>query len=160
MVCQIIRCNSLFLKKWLFSLTCRSCYINKDSMENFINIIKNETWESTYSMNQVNGIFNAFLNAFLIHSESCFSVYYVTGKHKTDWITTDITSFKRKLILYNFSKISNCPLFKSYYYYYCSILKKVTRNAKASYYNNIITSTKNKLKTSWNILKKNGYIEE
>ena len=40
------------------------------------------------------------------------------------------------------------------YRYSCSILKKVGRNAKESYYNNIISSAKNKSKTSWNILRK------
>jgi len=40
------------------SLIYRSRYINKDSIENFIDMIKNETWENTYSVNQVNDIFN------------------------------------------------------------------------------------------------------
>jgi hypothetical protein len=104
-------------------------------------------------MYQVNGI---FLNTFLIHFESYFPVYYVTRKHKTnDWLTTGIrTSCKRKQIFYIFSKLSNCPLIKSYYHYSCSILKRVGRNAKASYYNNIISSAKNKSKNSWNILRK------
>lgn len=90
-----------------------------------------------------------------VHFESCFPVYYVTRKHKTnDWITTDIwTSCKRKGILYILSKISNCPVIKSFSRYYCSTLQKVIRNAKAGY-NNIISSAENKSKTSWNILRK------
>jgi hypothetical protein len=63
--------NSLFLKKMFIdseiSLSYRSRYINKYSTENFIGIIKNKKWENTYSMNQVNDIFNACLNTFLIH---------------------------------------------------------------------------------------------
>jgi hypothetical protein len=43
------------------SLSYRSRYINMYSLENFIDIIKNEKWENTYSMNQVNDIFNACL---------------------------------------------------------------------------------------------------
>ena len=64
------------------SLIYRSRYINKDSIVNFIDMIKNETWENTYSMNQVNDIFNACLNTFLIHFESCFPIYYVTRNIK------------------------------------------------------------------------------
>lgn len=75
------------------SLTYRSCYTNKDSTEHFIVIIKNETWENTCSMNQVRDIFSAFLNAFLFHSNSYLPVYYVTRKHKTDWITIGIRTF-------------------------------------------------------------------
>jgi hypothetical protein len=78
------------------SLTYKSCYINKDSTEHFTDIIKNETWENTCSMNHVCDIFNAFLNAFLIHSNSYFPVYYVTRKHKTDWITTGIRTFCKR----------------------------------------------------------------
>ena len=49
---------------------------------------------------------------------------------------------------------NKCPLIKSWYHYYCSILKKAIGNAKASYYNSKISAAKNKSKTSWNILRK------
>ena len=120
---QFIVLKKMFIDSEIF-LSHRSRYINKYSIENFIDIIRNEKWENTYSMNQVNDIFNACLNTFLIHFESCFPVYYVTRKHKSnDWITTGIrTSSKRKGILYIFSKISNCPVIKYFSHYYCSIL--------------------------------------
>jgi hypothetical protein len=69
-------------------------------------MMKNETRDNTYSMYQVNGIFNAFLNTFLIHSESCFPVHYVTRQHLTnDWTGIRIYC-KRNRILYIFSKIT------------------------------------------------------
>jgi len=45
-------------------------------------------------------------------------------------------------------------MINSYSSYHCSILKRVIRNSKATYYNNIITSVKNTSKTSWNIQRK------
>jgi hypothetical protein len=43
---------------------------------------------------------------------------------------------------------------KLYYKQYCKILFKVTKEAKKLYYKDIITKSKNKMKTIWNIIHK------
>ena len=69
----------------------RSRYIDKDSMKNCIERVKNEIWDNIQSMTQANDILNAFLNTFFVHFESSFPVHYVTKKHKTNyWVTAGI----------------------------------------------------------------------
>jgi len=43
---------------------------------------------------------------------------------------------------------------KLYYKHYCKILSKVIKEAKKLYYKEIITKSKNKMKTTWNIIPK------
>ena len=42
----------------------------------------------------------------------------------------------------------------AYYKHYCKILSKVINEAKKLYYKHIITKSKNKMKTTWNIIYK------
>jgi hypothetical protein len=108
-----------------------------------------------YTVDHTNDIFNVFLNTFLIHFESCFPIEYVTKKSRDNsWITPDIRiSCKRKHSLYLLSKASNNPYIKSYYLLYSKILRKVIRKAKLMYYNNIISQSDNKSKSSWRLLR-------
>jgi hypothetical protein len=41
---------------------------------------------------------------------------------------------------------------KKYYNQYCTILKKVIRNAKHNYYNSLLMTAENKPKTTWRII--------
>jgi hypothetical protein len=43
---------------------------------------------------------------------------------------------------------------KLYYKHYCKILSKVTKEAKKLYYKEVITKSKNKMKTTWNTIHK------
>ena len=43
---------------------------------------------------------------------------------------------------------------KLYYKHYCKILSKVIKEAKKLYYEEMITKSKNKMKTTWNIIHK------
>jgi len=43
---------------------------------------------------------------------------------------------------------------KLYYKHYCKILSKVTKEVKKLYYKEVITKSKNKMKTTWNIIHK------
>ena len=43
---------------------------------------------------------------------------------------------------------------KLYYKHYCKILSKVIKEAKKLYYKDVITKSKNKMKTTWNIIHK------
>jgi hypothetical protein len=75
-------------------------------------------------------------------------------KHKNNgWITTGIRiSCRCKKSLYILTRNNNSHLFKLYYKCYCSILKKVIREAKKKYYNQLISSSDNKIKTTLKII--------
>ena len=50
---------------------------------------------------------------------------------------------------------------KDYYKKYCTILKKVIKEAKKLYYNTLIKTSVNKIKTTWNIVRENtGKIQD
>ena len=54
----------------------------------------------------------------------------------------------------NKARDSNELEHKFYYKHYCKILSKVIKEAKKLYYKDIITKSKNKMKTTWNIIHK------
>jgi ribosomal protein L33 len=128
--------------------------INKDTIQNFLDNLTNETWEDVYKLNEVNEIFNLFLHTFIIIYESSFPTQNLTLNCKNNgWITQGIRlSCRHKQSLYIFSRNSNNYLIKLYYKLYCSILRKVIREAKSIYYNHLISSSDNKIKTTWRII--------
>jgi hypothetical protein len=56
--------------------------------------------------------------------------------------------------LYTFTRNSNDPKAKTHYINYCRILKKVIREAKKQHYSRVIARSSNKVKTTWNIIRK------
>jgi len=69
------------------------------------------------------------------------------------WIITRIKiSCNCKTFLYIMSKTTNCSKIKVRYIQYCIVLQKVIRKAKEIYYNELLSSSTNKSKTSWNII--------
>jgi hypothetical protein len=78
---------------------------------------------------------------------------YSTHNNKP-WITTGIkTSCQHKREIYWISGDSNNSKLKAHYKYYCLILSKVIKAAEQLYYNNKISMSKNKIKTTWDIIK-------
>ena len=65
------------------------------------------------------------------------------------------TSCANKRKLYLIYRKNNNPNHKEYYKKYCKILSKFIVSAKKYYYNNLITKSNNKPKTTWNIVKTN-----
>jgi ribosomal protein L33 len=63
-------------------------------------------------------------------------------------------SCKHKRSLYTFTKNSNDLKEKAHYINFCRILKKVTREAKKQHYSTLIAKFSYKVKTTWNIIKK------
>ena len=56
--------------------------------------------------------------------------------------------------LFKIQRNSNDPELTVHYKKYCRILTRVIKLAKQKYYNNLITYSKNKNKTVWNIINK------
>jgi hypothetical protein len=71
-----------------------------------------------------------------------------------NWITPGIRiSHRHKRELYLLYRNNNDINVKSYYKSYCRILSSVINAAKRLYYDGLITNSKNKIKTTWNIVK-------
>jgi hypothetical protein len=114
-----------------------------------------EGWDGVFVSDDVNILFNEFLNTYLKIFRFCFIKKKVTPKfYHNPWITCGIrTSCKRKRELY-LKLQDNDPNLKLYYRRYCKTLAKVTKESKKLYYDNIILKSKNKIKTTWSIVKK------
>ena len=116
-----------------------------------------EPWEEIFRVNSndPDNMFNKFLNTYIRYYD-CFLKKYVNPKHRCNaWITEGIiTSCKRKKELFTLARVSNNHNLKTYYKKYCSVLTKVIRSAKKVRYNNIIAHSKNKMKSTWQIIHK------
>ena len=93
--------------------------------------------------------FNKFLNIYLRIFHSCF---IKKCKNSNTISKPWITSCNRKRELYLKARDSNEMEHKLYYKHYCKILSKVIKETKKLYYKEIITKSKNKMKTTWNII--------
>jgi hypothetical protein len=128
--------------------------INKDTIAEFLLKLSYETWESIFAENDVNEIYNSFLNIFLRHYHSCFPMTKTNklSRYKF-WITTGIrTSCKHKSELYSERRKHKNPALDKYYKDYCGILSKVIKGAKKLEYDRRILKLTNKMRTSWNLI--------
>ena len=116
-----------------------------------------EQWQDVFGVNDVNIMFNNFLNTYLRCYHSSFPVTkkYIYKHTQNEWITKGITvSCKRKKELFILCKIYNNQWLRIYYKQYCAILLKVINNAKKLYYNNVILKSSNKMRATWKIINK------
>jgi ribosomal protein L33 len=106
-------------------------------------------------------MFNPFLRYFLTTAHASFPVQYGSMKDKNDFIIQGIKiSCKHKRSLYVFTKNSNDPKAKAHYIKYCDIQRKVTNGAKKQHYSSLIAKSNDKIRTTWNIIKRQGkYIQ-
>ena len=96
---------------------------NRDSICNFKDLLSYENWEDVFLENNVNIIFNNFLNTYLRIFNTCFPIVktHVSQKLKP-WLTTGIrTSCANKRRLYESYRINNSAKFEEYYKNYCKI---------------------------------------
>jgi len=122
-------------------------------MEYLILRLSYETLDNVFENNNVNSIYNSFLNTYLRVFYSSFPLRKIITKTNSNaWITTGIrTSCKLKRDLYLLRKNSNDPRLKNHYKLYCKILSNVIREAKKCHCNKQIENLKNKMKTIWDI---------
>jgi hypothetical protein len=75
-------------------------------------------------------------------------------QYNKPWITTGIKiSSQHKRDLYLLCRSIKNPNLKNHYKTYCRIVTDVLKTAKKLYCNKLITNSKNKVKTLWNIVK-------
>ena len=129
--------------------------INKHTIDDFLIKLSYETWDLIFSSDDVNTMFNSFLDTYL-------KIYYASfpqkkikiSNKKSDWITLGIkTSCKRKRELYIACRNSNNLELRNYYKKYCNILSGVIKEAKRLKYDSKIKKSNNKNKTIWDIVK-------
>jgi len=129
--------------------------IDNNSIPTFIDLLSHENWEEVFLDENVNIIFNNFLNIYLRNFNACFPVFKRKEFIKFNpWITTGIKiscTTKRSLyVRYRNSKDLN---YKVHYKKYSKILSSVIRAAKKLYYESLIQKSTNKVKTTWDIVK-------
>jgi hypothetical protein len=129
--------------------------INPSSVMDFKLNLSYESWDSVFLDEDVNVIFNDFLNTYLRIFKASFSVKKCLAKSNTKpWLTTGIrTSCLRKRDPYLLTKHNNDPKLLNNYKLYCKVLSRVITAAKKSYYNKYISTSVNRTKAAWNIVK-------
>jgi hypothetical protein len=98
----------------------------------------------------VDSFFNIFQNNYLRIVYTSFPLQKIIERGESRWITTDMkASCKCKRQLYLLSKDSNDINLIKYY----KILARVIAETKRWKYNNQISNSTNKMKTTWSIIK-------
>jgi hypothetical protein len=128
--------------------------VNEYTIIDFLNKLSNESWECTFNTENVDLMFNSFLNTYLRIFYSSFPPIRINSrKNNKIWITQGIRkSCKHKRALFLLTKNSNNPSLNWHYKMYCNILTKVINEEKKMYYNKRITNSTNKTKTTWKII--------
>ena len=100
-------------------------------------------------------MFNSFLCTFLNIFQANIPVKYKSMKDNNYWITQGTKIYcKHKRSLYAFTKNSNDPKAKVHYTKHCTVLRTVTKEAQKQRYSRHRAKPNNKIKTTWNIIKK------
>ena len=129
--------------------------IDSNTINTFVLRLSYENWENVFLEENVNVIFNNFLNTYLKIFYASFPIVKLKKSCKPKpWITKGIkVSCVKKRKLYLTYRNSNNPNHKEHYKKYCQILSKVITAAKKLYYNKLILRSNNKQKTAWKIIK-------
>jgi len=140
----------------------KECYtytkrkINKHTIADFQLKLRHEIWKLLLDGNDVNKIFNSFLNIFLrIYCSSFLLIQAKSKMNKNSWITPGIiTSCKHKRELFKELQINNNDTLLSYYRDYTKILSAVIRMAKIIEHDKLIQNSHNKAESTWGIVNK------
>ena len=113
-------------------------------------------WKPVFDGNDVNTIFNSFLNILLRIYYSSFPLIKAKNKmNQNSWITPGtITSCKHKRELYKELKNANTTTVACYYRDYCKIVSMVIKAAKRIERDKLIPNFHNEIKTTWGIINK------
>jgi len=152
---QIIQIETSVPKKHIHNITTKRD-INEQSILEFQLLLSYENWKEIFMEEDANISFNKFVNTYLRNFHSCFINKHIKlNSNSKPWITKGIkTSCYRKRELYMMMKDDTEIEHKIYYKRYSKILSTVIKKAKKLYYKEVITKSKNKTKTTWNIIRK------
>jgi hypothetical protein len=118
-------------------------------------LLSYENWEDVFLENNVNIIFNNFLNTYIRICYASFPTIKIQESHKPKpRLTTGIRiSCANKRKLYVTYRNSNDLHYKEYYKKYCKILSSVIAASKKMHFDKLILKSTKKTKTTWNIVK-------
>ena len=131
--------------------------INQYTIADFQLKLSHEMWEQVFDWNDVNKIFNSFLNIFLRIYYSSFPLIEAKSKmNQNSRITPGImSSCKHRRDLYKeLQNNNNNATLASYYTDYSEILSIVIRKAKIIEHDKLILNSHNKFKTTWGSINK------
>jgi hypothetical protein len=112
--------------------------------------------KNVFEENDVNVMFNSFLNIYLRHIYTIFPKTYIKSftPMKKSWISPSIKiKCNIKRYLYLICRNSDDPNIKSFYKAYCKSLARDILKTKRSYYDKLISDSNYRIKSSWNIVK-------
>jgi hypothetical protein len=129
--------------------------VDSNTIRNFVYLLSYENWEDVFLEENVNIIYNNFLNTYLRIFYASFPFVRLKNLQKSKpWLTTGIKiSCSNKRRLYLNYRNSNNPNLKKHYKKYCQILSRVITAAKRLHYSKLILQSDNKQKTTWNIIR-------
>ena len=129
---------------------------NDYSIQEFLLRLSMESWEDVFTENNLNNIFNKFLDTYLKIFNTCFTKKKLHSTHAYNpWITRGIKiSCQNKRILYLNCRNKIDKNLKNQYKNYCKILSNVIKAAKKMHNDELILKSKNRIKTTWGIIKK------
>jgi hypothetical protein len=119
--------------------------------------LSNESWDTVFNNEDVNDMFNSFLNDYLRIFNSSFPLQTVVinkNSINNKWIAKGTKiSCNNKRKLYLACRLNNDEEEKRHYRLYSKIMVNVIREAQTIYYNKNILRSNNKYKTTWDIIK-------
>ena len=132
-------------------------HINKNSINDFNNLLHEENWNDIFSINNANDSYDLFLKYFLKHYEIAFPKIEIKIKTKnllSPWITKGLLkSSTRKHRLYDKFLKKKSFTNESKYKTYKNLFETIKHKSKKNYYTELITKYKNNIKKTWEIIK-------
>lgn len=133
--------------------------INDSTIKHFRENLEQIDWNEVYQEPDANLKFNIFHDKFVGIFENSFPKKIVKQNFKKPckkpWITRGIrTSCKNKRELYLIARNSRDPETEKHYKKYCYILRKVIKKSKSMCIMSEISTSDNKIKTIWNVVKR------
>jgi hypothetical protein len=128
--------------------------INDHMINDFFTKLSYETWDIIFSTDDVNIMFNSFLDTYLKMFYCSFPLKraHINKKHK-NWITLGILTFCRhKRELFTACRNNYNPDLLKHYKSHYKILSALIKEAKKLNYADKIKKSSNKNKTIWNIV--------
>ena len=129
--------------------------INDSTISEFQLNLSYESWENVFNGDDVDTIFNNFLNMYLrtfYHTfplTRCQHTYY-----NKPWITPGIIiSSQHKRNLYILCRSTKDSKLNNHYKKHSRILSDIIKIAKKRFYNKLLLTSNNKSKTAWHIIK-------
>jgi hypothetical protein len=148
-----IPCNKGYaLKCW---------YIFKRNINKYIEIflfyLSQLNFSEIYLYKDINGALNSFISSFKLLYDLCVPIekIRVSFKRKSNWQTKSIhKSCRYKRNLHRKIMLTKRTNLIPYYKKYCKILKSVTRLAKKKYNISFINNSKDRNKSTWDLIKR------